>query len=49
MKIVLFALVAVLAAFASQCRASETPDDFLPSGRMTLGVNYWASYAATEM
>lgn len=49
MKTVLFALVAALSAFASQCRASETPDDFLPSGRMTLGVNYWASHAATEM
>ncbi len=49
MKIVLFAVVSVLAAFAPQCRASETPDDFLPSGRITLGVNYWASHAATEM
>ena len=49
MKTVLFALVAALSAFASQCRASETPDDFLPCGRMTLGVNYWASHAATEM
>ena len=35
MKTVLFALVAVLAAFASQCRASETPDDFLPCGSLT--------------
>ena len=49
MKTVLFALVAALSAIASQCRASERPDDFLPSGRMTLGVNYWASHAATEM
>ena len=49
MKIVLFAVVSVLAAFAPQCSASETPDDFLPSGRITLGVNYWASHAATEM
>lgn len=49
MKIVLFAVFSVLSVFASQCRASETPDDFLPSGRMTLGVNYWASHAATEM
>ena len=49
MKTVMFASVAVLSAFASQCRASVRPDDFLQSGRMTLGVNYWASHAATEM
>ena len=35
MKTVMFASVAVLSAFASQCRASETPDDFLPSGSST--------------
>lgn len=49
MKIVLFAVVSVLSVFASQCSASERPNDFLPSGRMTLGANYWASHAATEM
>ncbi|MBO6120561.1 MAG: hypothetical protein J6Q49_01770 [Kiritimatiellae bacterium] len=49
MKTIMFASVAVLSAFASQCRASVRPDDFLQSGRMTLGVNYWASHAATEM
>ena len=28
---------------------SANPNIFLPSGRMSLGVNYWASHAATEM
>lgn len=29
--------------------APERADTFLPSGRMALGANYWASHAATEM
>ena len=29
--------------------APERVDTFLPSGRMALGANYWASHAATEM
>ena len=49
MKTILFAVVAVSSAFASRCHAAEEPKDFLPSGRMMLGVNYWASHAATEM
>ena len=49
MKTILFAVVAVSSAFASQCHAADEPKDFLPSGRITLGVNYWASHAATEM
>ena len=29
--------------------APERADAFLPSGKMALGANYWASHAATEM
>ena len=29
--------------------AQGAAGDFLPSGRMALGANYWASHAATEM
>lgn len=29
--------------------APERADTFLPSGKMALGANYWASHAATEM
>lgn len=29
--------------------APERTDTFLPSGKMALGANYWASHAATEM
>lgn len=29
--------------------APERADAFLPAGKMTLGANYWASHAATEM
>lgn len=28
---------------------SEPASDLLPSGRLTLGANYWASHAATQM
>ena len=28
---------------------AERPDAFLPSGRLALGANYWASHAATQM
>ena len=38
---------AALAAAALAAPASDSM--FLPSGRMALGVNYWASHAATEM
>ena len=48
-KTVLFAFVVVSQAFVSHCRAADEPSAFLPSGRMTVGVNYWASHAATEM
>lgn len=48
---------AAQAAAAAVCAAGGTcpapaaapADAFLPPGRMTLGVNYWASHAATEM
>ena len=33
---------------SDDCRASRA-DAFLPSGRITVGANYWASHAATEM
>ena len=45
MKNAVYVVVAVLAAVAPPCRA----DVFLPSGRMALGANYWASHAATAM
>ena len=38
--------IAIAFAFAGlPCRA----ETFLPSGRIAVGVNYWASHAATEM
>ncbi len=45
MKIDVFVLSTVLSVAALQCRA----DEILPSGRITVGANYWASHAATEM
>ena len=39
-------IIAIAFAFAAlPCRA----ETFLPSGRIAVGVNYWASHAATEM
>ena len=49
MKTFLLSLIAASSAFASQCSAAEAANDFLPSGRVVLGANYWASHAATEM
>ena len=37
------------AAFAAAVFAAAADRAFLPSGRMALGANYWASHAATEM
>ena len=45
MKNVVYAVIAALTAVSMQCRA----DAFLPSGRIAVGANYWASHAATEM
>ena len=42
----LFVSVCLVGAVGWDCRAE---DAFLPSGRMALGANYWASHAATEM
>ena len=42
----LFVTACLVGAAGWDCRAE---DAFLPSGRMALGANYWASYAATEM
>ena len=44
-------LVVLLAAAAAVCgQADEKAEDgFLPSGRVALGANYWASHAATQM
>ena len=43
------ALLAMTAAAERAPVAERTFPDFLPSGTMTLGVNYWASHAAVEM
>lgn len=51
-KMVAIAGWAALAITAIAERAPEPErsfPDFLPSGTMTLGVNYWASHAAVEM
>ena len=45
MKIAMPVLLTALSVAALQCRA----DEILPSGRITVGANYWASHAATEM
>ena len=46
-------LILVLTALAcAQASANESPataQGFLPSGKVILGANYWASHAATEM
>lgn len=58
MKVLLLLAVvsAAFAGIADSCAAGTCPvpssartDGFLPSGRMVLGANYWASHAATEM
>ncbi len=38
-----------LVGAAPCCCGADSADAFLPSGRMALGANYWASHAATEM
>ncbi|MBO7687469.1 MAG: hypothetical protein J6V72_13845, partial [Kiritimatiellae bacterium] len=45
-KCIGFALACLVGAVSWDCRAEGA---FLPSGRMALGANYWASHAATEM
>ena len=45
-KCIGFALACLVSAVGWDGRAE---DAFLPSGRMALGANYWASHAATEM
>ena len=44
-------LVAELCMAGGVCPppTAERPDAFLPSGRLALGANYWASHAATQM
>ena len=40
--------LATLVAACLPC-CSCLAGDFLPSGRVAVGANYWASHAATEM
>ena len=42
-------VLALSAAFAAGLCAAAADSALLPSGRMALGANYWASHAATEM
>ena len=42
-------VLALSAAFATGLCAAVADSAFLPSGRVALGANYWASHAATEM
>ena len=49
-------MFAALSTVADVCETGVCPapapakaDAFLPSGRIALGANYWASHAATEM
>ena len=44
-----FALVAMMAGAERAPVAEKTFPDFLPSGKFSIGVNYWASHAAVEM
>ena len=45
----IISILAVFAGIAACSCGAESVDAFLPSGRMALGANYWASHAATEM
>ena len=52
MKMTLSAILLLVAVSALAERApapEKTFPNFLPSGRLALGVNYWASHAAVEM
>lgn len=44
-KLLILPLVGIFAAFGMKAGGAA----FLPSGKMTLGANYWASHAATQM
>lgn len=39
----------MLSAVAALALAISAAEDFLPSGKVVLGANYWASHAATQM
>ena len=39
----------MLSAVAALALAVSAAEAFLPSGRLALGANYWASHAATQM
>ena len=50
LTVVSFAMAETCATGGTCCAPGATPQDsFLPSGRIVLGANYWASHAATEM
>lgn len=38
----------MLSAVAALALAISAAEDFLPSGKVVLGANYWASHAATR-